>query len=56
MGSTGLIHSIVQDLHNVYRQNGIYIPRTSSEQKAAAKKVVSLSDLKLEIFYGVQDM
>ena len=46
-GSTGLIHSIVQDLHNVYRQNGIYIPRTSSEQKAAAKKVVNLSELEV---------
>ena len=31
----------------VYRQNGIYIPRTSSEQKAAAKKVVSLSELEV---------
>ena len=27
----------------VYRQNGIYIPRTSSEQKAAAKKAIKAS-------------
>ena len=31
----------------VYRQNGISIPRTSSEQRAAAKKVVSLSELQV---------
>ena len=31
----------------VYRQNGISIPRTSSEQKSSAKKVVSLSELEV---------
>ena len=31
----------------VYRQNGISIPRTSSEQKSSAKRVVSLSELEV---------
>ena len=31
----------------VYRQNGISIPRTSAEQRASAKKVVSLSELEV---------
>lgn len=31
----------------VYRQNGISIPRTSSEQRSSAKKVVSLSELEV---------
>lgn len=31
----------------VYRQNGISIPRTSAEQRASAKKIVSLSELEV---------
>ena len=31
----------------VYRQNGISIPRTFAEQRASAKKIVSLSELEV---------